>query len=72
MKPWEYREEVHGRAYQPPPSQASDNKAYHPLQTEDPQTMLPDIRAAYDRGEFVIFSKKRGRWELYQDGVSNV
>ena len=28
--------------------------------------MPPDIQAAYDRGESVIFSKERGRWELYK------
>lgn len=33
MRPWEYREEVHGRAYQPPPEQASDNESYHPPET---------------------------------------
>ena len=33
MKPWEYREEAHGRAYQPPPTAASDNSSHHPPET---------------------------------------
>jgi hypothetical protein len=43
-----------------------DNSSYRPLETEDPQTMPPDIQAAYDRGESVTFVKARGRWELYK------
>ena len=37
-----------------------------PLQNEDPQTMPPDIQAAYNRDESVTFSKERGQWELYK------
>jgi hypothetical protein len=41
---------------------AADNGCYH-SDLEPP--MPPDIRAAYDRGASVTFSKARGRWELF-------
>lgn len=71
MKPWEYREEVHGSSVavserptvEPLLEPEGDNGAYHPL-LESP--MPPDIRAAYDRGASVVFVRAHGRWELYK------